>query len=88
MVQLRRIARQLPHEDRSQFDSAYAQVRAREVALRASILAASTASPEQAAEAQARVAADYEAYARAVTVADATARASRQALANNLVGSP
>lgn len=84
VVQLRRIVRKLPREDRSQFDNAYAQVRVREVALRNSIIAASTASPEQAAAAQAQVAADYEAYARAVTVANATSRASREALANNI----
>ncbi len=83
MNQLHRVVRKLPREDRSQFDSAYAQVRAREVALRNSIIAASTATPENAAAAQAQVAADYEAYARAITVADATARASREAFANN-----
>lgn len=84
VVQLRRVTRRLPLEDRSQFDSAYAQVRACEVALRTSILAASTATPEHARDAQAKVAEDYEAYARAVMVAEATAKQSRPAaLATN-----
>ena len=63
-------------------DIAFAQVRAREAILRNSIAAASVASPEAAAAAQAQVAADYEAYANAVAVAENLARAaSRQALA-------
>jgi hypothetical protein len=64
----------IPMKDRSQFDFAYQQVRACEVALRTSIDAASTATPEQAAERQARVADAYEAYARAVTVARSAAK--------------
>jgi hypothetical protein len=79
VAQLRRVTRRLPLEDRSQFDMAYAQVRACEVALRSSILAASSAAPAEARKAQAKVAEDYEAYARAVMVAEATAKASRAA---------
>jgi hypothetical protein len=83
VTQLRRVMKkETPHEP-GQFDSAYVQVRACEVALRKSILAASMASPEEASAAQAQVASDYEAYARSVTVAEATARASGGALAEN-----
>lgn len=64
----------VPQKDRSQFDFAYQQVRACEVALRTSIDAASTATPEEAPERQARVAEAYEAYARAVTVARSVAK--------------
>jgi hypothetical protein len=85
IAQLRHVVRKEEPKGHGQFDSAYVQVRACEVALRKSILAASEASPETAAAAQAQVAADYEAYARAVTVAEATARASRTALATNSV---
>jgi hypothetical protein len=85
VMQLRHIVRKEQPQGHGQFDSAYVQVRACEVALRRSILAASQAAPEDAAAAQAQVAADYEAYARAVTVAEATARASRTALATNSV---
>jgi hypothetical protein len=63
-----------PTEDRSHFDFAYSQVRACELALRASIEAASLATEETAAELQAKVAENYEAYSRAVTVARATAK--------------
>jgi hypothetical protein len=77
VVQLRQIAKKLPQPDRSQFDSAYAEVRMWEVELRKSILEASQASSETAPAAQAKVASDYEAYARALTVADAAARALR-----------
>ncbi len=84
LVQVRKVTRRLPLEDRTQFDAAYAQVRAREVALRASILVASNAPADKAAAAQQQVAEDYEAYARAVTVAEATAKSSRAAaLATN-----
>jgi hypothetical protein len=79
VAQLRRVTRRLPLPDRSQFDMAYAQVRACEVALRASILAASNAAPSEARKAQSKVAEDYEAYARAVMVAEATAKTSRAA---------
>ena len=76
LAQLKRAARgtQTPIQDRSEFDFAYAQVRACEVALRSSIEAASSASAETAAELQAKVADNYEAYARAVTVAHAVAK--------------
>ena len=76
LVQLRRTAKEkpLPIQDRSQFDFAYAQVRACEVALRSSIEQASNAPVESAAELQAKVAENYEAYARAVTVAQAVAK--------------
>ena len=70
--------------DRRPFDDAFQQVRICEVALRNSIVAASKASPEEAAAAQAQVAANYEAYARAVTVAESmTKAASGGALASN-----
>jgi hypothetical protein len=81
LAQIRRTTRRKPiqqptivQQDHSPFDFAYAQVRACEVALRTSIEAASTATPENAAELQAKVAQNYEAYARAVTVAQATAK--------------
>ena len=74
LVQLRRTAKTKPPQDRSQFDFAYAQVRVCEVALRTSIAEASTAAPENAADLQAKVAANYEAYARAVTVAQSVAK--------------
>ena len=78
LAQLQRTTRRKPEkpviEDRSVFDFAYAQVRACEVALRNSIEAASMATPENAAELQAKVAENYEAYARAVTVAKSTAK--------------
>jgi hypothetical protein len=83
LSQIRRTARRKevkPLEDRSHFDFAYAQVRACEVALRSSIAAASLATPETAPELQAKVAQAYEAYSRAVTVAQATAKTH---LANN-----
>jgi hypothetical protein len=82
LAQIRRTARRKPVEqqqpviaqDHSPFDFAYAQVRACEVTLRMSIEAASLATPENAAELQAKVAQSYEAYSRAVTVAQATAK--------------
>jgi hypothetical protein len=80
LAQIRRTTRRKPEQqpaivqDHSPFDFAYAQVRACEVALRTSIEAASTATPENAAELQAKVAQNYEAYSRAVTVAQATAK--------------
>jgi hypothetical protein len=74
LIQLKRTARRSPQQDRTQFDFAYAQVRAREVALRASIVAASEAPAESAAALQAKVAENYEAYARAVTVAQAVGK--------------
>ena len=84
LAQLQRTTRRKPVkpviEERSPFDFAYAQVRACEVALRNSIEAASLATPESAAKLQAKVAENYEAYARAVIVAKSTART---ALADN-----
>ena len=82
LAQIRRTARKKAEQptvqptiqDHSPFDFAYQQVRACEVALRASIEAASTATPDNAAELQSKVAQNYEAYARAVTVAQATAK--------------
>jgi hypothetical protein len=71
LSQLRRISRNTEPRDRTEFDSAAVQVRVLEVALRNSIAAASSASPDDAADAQAQVARDYEAYARAVAVAEA-----------------
>jgi hypothetical protein len=87
LVQLRRTARQqpVPFQDRSQFDFAYAQVRACEVALRTSIEQAGNASAESAGELQAKVAENYEAYARAVTVAQAVAK---NFIADNSGGHP
>lgn len=72
------LAKKLPDQDRTQFDAAYAQVRMWEMELRKSIQLASGASPEDAPAAQAKVAADYEAYARALTVAEAATRSLRQ----------
>lgn len=60
-------------------DSAFAEVRSLEAALRDSIAAAAEASPEAAAAAQSKVAEHYEAYARAVTVAENLARAASRA---------
>jgi hypothetical protein len=76
LAQIRRTAKAapLPVQNRTQFDFAYAQVRACEVALRTSIEAASIAPPEKAGEMQAKVAENYEAYARAVTVAKSIAK--------------
>jgi hypothetical protein len=76
LAQIRRTAKAtpLPVQNRTQFDFAYAQVRACEVALRTSIEAAAIASPEKAAEMQGKVAENYEAYARAVTVAKSIAK--------------
>jgi hypothetical protein len=79
ITQLRRTVEKTPPRDRTEFDSASAQVRVREVALRHSIAAASTAAPDKAADAQAQVARDYEAYARAVAVAEAVAQKFRGA---------
>lgn len=82
LVSAHQVARQeVQRDERPQFDAAFVQVRMREVALRNSIAAASEAPPEKAAEAQAKVAADYEAYARALTVAHSLLQASRGALA-------
>jgi hypothetical protein len=76
LAQLRRTAKATPApvQDRTQFDFAYAQVRACEVALRTSIEAASLAPAETAAELQAKVAENFEAYSRAVTVAKSIAK--------------
>ena len=77
LVQLKRTAQKKKSAappDRTPFDFAYAQVRACEVALRASIDEASTATPEHAVSLQAKVADSYEAYARAVTVAQSIAK--------------
>jgi hypothetical protein len=60
-------------------DSAFAQIRVLEAALRDSIAAAGEASPETAAAAQSKVARDYEAYAHAVTVAENLTRAATRA---------
>ncbi|MEO6006303.1 MAG: hypothetical protein ABIZ04_23890 [Opitutus sp.] len=75
-MQLRRAAKEtsLPIQDRSQFDFAYAQVRACEVALRSSIEQASDAQEASAAELLAKVAANYDAYAHAVSVAKVVAQ--------------
>lgn len=82
LVTAQRIAKDdTPRDDRPEFDAAFVQVRIREVALRNSIAAASEAPADQAADAQARVAADYEAYARALTVAHALLQASRGEIA-------
>lgn len=82
LVSAQRVVRtDVQRDERPQFDAAFVQVRRREVALRNSIAAATEAPPEQAAEAQAQVAADYEAYARALTVAHALLQSSRGALA-------
>jgi hypothetical protein len=72
-------------------DSAFAEVRSLEAALRDSIAAAAAASPEAAAAAQAEVADRYEAYARAVTIAEnltraATRAASHEALVSTTTG--
>jgi hypothetical protein len=87
MVQLRRTAQKkakaAPVQDRSTFDFAYQQVRACEVALRTSIEQASLATPEDAPALQAKVAENYEAYARAVTVAQSLAK---NFLADNSAG--
>ena len=74
LVQLKRTAKAKPLQDRTQFDFAYAQVRVCEVALRTSIAEASIAPAETAPQLQAKVAENYEAYARAVTVAQAVAK--------------
>jgi hypothetical protein len=80
-------------EERSEFDDAYAQVRARESALRNSIEAAQRASATEAERFQARVAEDYEAYSRAVIVAESLARqllndAEMRALTSGKVAMP
>lgn len=76
VVQLRRVVRRqdaTPRE-RAQKEVAFDEVQFREQALRDSIAKASTAPAEVAAAFQAQVAADYEAYARAVTAAETAAR--------------
>jgi hypothetical protein len=71
---IKRTVQKKKSEARSEFDDAYAQVRIREAALRASIDAAQRAPAEAAEAFQARVAQDYEAYSRAVIVAESLAR--------------
>lgn len=74
--ELHRAARRQRKVERSALDEAFAQVRVREQVLRASLVAAQNAPPEKARALQSQVAAAYEAYSRAVTVAEATARSS------------
>lgn len=81
------VVAEVPREDRREFDSAFVQVRLREVALRNSIAAASNAEPGERSEAQAQVARDYEAYARAVVVAQAMLRSASGALAADTTSS-
>jgi hypothetical protein len=81
------VVAEVPREDRREFDSAFVQVRLREVALRNSIAAASNAEPGERSEAQAQVARDYEAYARAVVVAQAMLRSTSGALAADTTAS-
>lgn len=69
---------------RTDTDLAFEQVRYRELALRNSIANASNAPAEVAAAAQAQVAADYEAYARAVAAAESIARNSGAQLAQSM----
>jgi hypothetical protein len=64
---------------RSETDIAFDQVRYREEVLRNSIARASAASADVVGDAQAQVAADYEAYARAVAAAESISRVSRVA---------
>ena len=77
-----RVARDLRTDARARFDTAYQQVRVSEETLRRSLLDARRASPERTAEAQARLASDYEAYADAVAAAEATAHGSVSAGGN------
>lgn len=65
-----------PPKELTGLDLAYAQVRAREQALRTSIEDARQAAPEDIAAAQAQVAMHYEAYSLALLVAQAAARSS------------
>jgi hypothetical protein len=73
-AELQRNSRNLSAEARTRFDAAYSDVEAREAALRRSENDARQASSSNWAQAQARLAADYDAYVQAVARAEAAAR--------------
>jgi hypothetical protein len=65
-------------QKRTESELAFDQVRFRELQLRGSIDRASTATPDMAAQAQAQVASDYEAYARAVAAAESVSKSAAE----------
>lgn len=71
MAQLRQRGSQLSGQARDQFKNAYEQLRLREQALRDSLRDARSASAATYADAQAKLASDYDAYAQAVAAAEA-----------------
>lgn len=71
MAQLRQRGSQLSGQARDQFKNAYEQLRLREQALRESLREARSASAATYADAEAKLASDYEAYAQAVAAAEA-----------------
>jgi len=71
MAQLRQRGSQLSGQAREQFKNAYEQLRIREQALRDSLRDARSASAATYADAQAKLASDYDAYAQAVAAAEA-----------------
>lgn len=76
MAQLRQRGSQLSGDARAQFKSAYEQLRLREQALRESLRNARQASASTYADAQAKLASDYDAYAQAVAAAEAAGAVS------------
>ena len=76
LAQLRQSSRELNKEAREQFKTASEDVRVREKALRQSLKAARHATPDEAAAAQAKLAADYEGYATAVAMTESALHGS------------
>jgi hypothetical protein len=73
---LRHSARELKGDARDRFNAAYDDVRAKEKALKSSLKEARKATEANWAEAQAKLASDYDAYAQAVASAEATTSAT------------
>jgi hypothetical protein len=76
--ELRQTGRRLEGAARDKFDAAWNDVRAKEKAAKASLKEARKAKDETWAEAQAKLASDYEAYATAAAEAEAMAQGNTQ----------
>jgi hypothetical protein len=82
---LRRSGRQLEGDARARFNAAYDNVRARERDVRNSLNEARRASASTYANAQAKLAADYQRYSDAVSQAEASASATGSAAGSTSV---
>jgi len=79
VADLRRSGRELKGEARARFDAAYDDLRAQEKTVKRSLSTARKAKDSTWADAQSQLASDYEAYAQAVSRAEAAAQGSASA---------